>query len=250
MGGSVGSAIGSVGKAVGGAVGSIFGNTGGGEGGVYFNQGARPDRPQYNSILGGAGRLAPGWQLQNGANITANKDVINSLRQDALAAPGQSAWEKMALEKQGLEEAGAKDKAATNAMQALANARSGMAMRGGISSGAMSRLAQSNARDQMAAQQDVGAQAAKARADIGLQAEQQRQALRQAMPGLENTSLQTDIQNREYQTNVDKYNLDNAIKEKQNKDNADMQAYLAQMKDWAAAGQANAMSAANNRGKK
>lgn len=261
MGGSVGGAIQDVGNRIGGGVrsitggisnfgGGVFGNTGGGEGANYWQQGPRPDRPEFKSLLGQPGKLQEGWQLQAKPDIIANKDVVNSLRQDALAKPGESAWEKMALQKQGLEEAGLKDKAAANQMQALANARSGMAMRGGISGGAMERLADTGQRNQMAALQDVGAAGAKSRADIGLQAEQARQQLRTQMPGLENTSLQTDIMNRQYQTETDKYNLENALKEKQAKDAADMQAYLAQMKDWAGAGQANAMAQANNRGKK
>ena len=249
VGKGIGNVVGAVTKPVGQLIGGIFNGGQDPQSPVSFYQGPRPDRPAFNSMIGDGDLLRKDLQLTDRGPITQDKQVLNQLRDQALAGPGQSAWEKLALEKQKLDESGLREKAVGTSGQANATARSGLSMRGGLDSGARERLALSGQKDLMGQMQEVGATGAKARADIGLNAENQRQSLMQAMPGMELASIAPDQANRQYSTEVQKYNIDQGINEKRAKDMADLAAYQEQMKAWGAAGTANAMSSAQS-GKK
>lgn len=256
MGGGGGGGLGAIGQGLGGviapvtqfATGAARGVFGGNNPSPYFaDPGPKPDRPEFQTLIGDNDLLRKNLQLTDKGPINQDKQVLEMLRGQALAGPGNSAWEKMAMNRQALEESSLKDKALAGAGQAQASARSGLAMRGGLESGARERLALQGQNNLMTQMQDVSASGARARADIGLEAEKQRQGLAQQLPGMELQAIQPDLQNRQYSTEVQKYNIDQAVNEKRAKDMADMAAYQEQMKAWAAAQTGNAMASAQGK---
>lgn len=214
--------------------------------------GPRPVMPEFQSLRDpSTGLLAnDNYRLNWGDDIMADQRAIEQLRSQALAAPGESAWEKMALQKQGLQEAQARTDAGTNAAAAAAQARSTLASRRGLSSGAGERLAASSLKDAILSRQNVGAQGAQARADIGLQAEQMRRSDLNNLTGQELAYLQPQFQNRQGDLATQQFNIGEALRDKYAEDRAKQVEYQEQMKAWAAINQANAIAASGGGGKK
>lgn len=80
-----------------------------------------------------------------------------------------SAWERNMLEKQAIEQQRMKEQAQAQGASGFATARSGMAMRGGLDTGARERLARDYARQQMMSGQDIAGRGMEAR--LGVQAQ-------------------------------------------------------------------------------
>lgn len=168
-------------------------------GGGIFNPKQQGGYPQEESMLALSERLRPEFlstvdsgtgQLKNsllgqlGQQQQNQTNDIAAIRQRATGT-GPSAWAQMATQKQGLEEQQARNQSVAQGASSQAQARSQLAMRGGLSGGARQRLAMQGARDQAARGQQVGAQGQAARANIGLQDEQQRTSLLTQLPGME-----------------------------------------------------------------
>lgn len=107
------------------------------------------------------------------------------LQREAKAAPGTSAWEKMAMSRQGTEEAQARDLAQKRGASAGQGIWSNLSMRGGVDTGARERAMTQGSRMGMQGLQDVARGGTMARADIGLEAEGHRRGLLSALPGME-----------------------------------------------------------------
>lgn len=167
---------------------------------------------------------------------TLNTQAVEALRGQALAAPGQSAWEKMALGQQALEQRNLTDAAARQQLSSTAQARSQLASRGGLSSGASERLAMGGSRNLMMARQQAANQGALSRAGIGLSAEQQRQATLAAMPGIEQQVAAS-------QMGTEQFNIQNRLNELKMQEAAKLAKYQEEMKLKAAERQATAISA-------
>lgn len=169
----------------------------------------RPERASMTSTLGADNQLSDAYKLKGekiqgvdsniGAlqgkldNIQLNKQGLEAVRSKALSQ-GPSTWAQMAEGKQRQEELQQRGQTATQAGSNQAQARSNLAMRGGLSGGARERLASSGAKDLMNAQQGIGAQGQQARANIGLQDEQQKQSMLMQLPGMEVQALQPELQ--------------------------------------------------------
>lgn len=225
-----------------GAAGVNTGGAGRAAGGLFYHQndpnwtdpGPRPEYAGY------AGIRDPNTGLISGHGLNLNPQVDQSglaaFKDRALAAPGTSAWEQMALNKQGLEQNQAMQGAQQQGANAAAQARSGLAMRGGLSSGAAERSGRNSMRDILAAQQNVGAQGLQSRADIGQEAERQRLAALGQLPQMQLNAAQPGI-------DAQKFNIGNALTQKQAEEQAKFANYQQQMQGYGATQQANAIAA-------
>ena len=216
-----------------------------------IDAGPRPVMPEFQSLRDReTGLLAnENYRLNWGPEIVADQRALQALRGQALAAPGTSEWERMARDRQALEQAGLRTGAEQRAATAASQARSSLASRGGLSSGAAERLQGQSLREALLAKQGVAAQGAQARADIGLQAEQMRRQDLGNLASQELAYLQPQFQNRQGTLAAQQFNVEKALQDKYAEDQAKQLAYQEQMKSWAAAQQANAISAAGQ-GKK
>jgi hypothetical protein len=103
---------------------------------------------------------------------------------------GGTPWEKMMRDQQNLEERGAFNNLTSQNAGAVAQARTNMAMKGGLRGGAAARMAMQGARDLGSQRQNLSFQGMGARANIGVQGEDKR------MSGLSaSTAYETAKQN-------------------------------------------------------
>lgn len=132
-------------------------------------------------------------QVKNAyGGIQADQRGLNAFRQQALRT-GPSAWLNGAENKSRMEDSYARDRVAQSAAGQAAQARSQLAMRGGLNSGARERVAKDAARNSMIGSQQVGAQGRITRAGLGMQDEQQRQQALAQLPGMEIQALQPKL---------------------------------------------------------
>lgn len=237
---------------IGSAIGGIFGQTGGGEGGVHFDQGAQPIRPDWISALSdpNTGQLKSGYQVQTTPDVNLDMSAANAIQQRALQAPGQSDWGNLMRQQAGIQQAGQRSNLIQQNASDLANAKSTLAQQRGLSGGANERLATNNMRNQASGMQGLGNQAQNNLLNIGTQeAQQQNQAQQQAAQNAMQAG-QFQQGQRAFDTGVNQSNVNNALTQLTGQNAANLGAYQSQLQNWASAGQANAMSAGNNRGKK
>lgn len=199
-----------------------------------LNPDGSPIRPEWESQQGADGLLKDPYKIA--ADLSVDQRGLEKYRERALGT-GDSAWAKLAKEQQGLEEAGLRDKLGQQAGSAQAQARSSLAMRGGLSGGAAERIAKSGARDQMAGAQNLAAQGAMARGNIGLQDEQMRTQMLGNLPGMELQAMQPQLQNK----NIQQWNIDKALNENLQKRAFETNKYNQKMQAWAGQGQAQAI---------
>jgi hypothetical protein len=186
-------------------------------------EGVRPDRddPSYGfqSILDQDGHLSNQYAVKPGADvkfnqlnhydpitmksnmgelddrlsgINLNTQGLEAIRDRALSS-GPSSWASLMLQQQDQQKAAAQDKLAeTNATQG-AQARSQMAMKGGLQGGASERMARQNARDLMLGQQELGRDDASKRLGIMTTDESQKLDLLKGLPGMEAQALEPDL---------------------------------------------------------
>lgn len=267
-GGGLVSSIGGVGSAIGGAFGGgpgallggvgqnkffpgqedplkkLWGiNQGGGDTGNYY-LGPEPTRPEFQSnIDDSTGLLKSPYNLDPSKYYNNQETAVQALRDRALGT-GPSAWQTAALQQQGLNEQGAKNAAQQQGAAGLANARSGLASRGGLSGGAAERLAGQASRDQMAALQNVGFKGAQDRANIGLQDQQMKNEFLTTLPGQEQNLALGNI-------GVANTNIQRALADKAAKNTADMDAYKEQLAAYGGRQQGQAIrQSSGNGGKK
>lgn len=164
------------------------------------------------------------WQSQYDAMNSKRPDAITrksrldskgELMADVYKLKGPEEWQKAALAKQGLEEAQLNDKGMHQAAGAAANARSALASKGGLTGGSAERLAKSQMNDQISMGQSAARQGLANRADIGLESENKRSA-------------------------AEKYNIEQALGERNAEDAFNQQKYQTDMQEWAAAKQGQA----------
>jgi hypothetical protein len=194
-----------------------------------------PERPDFESLLG-HNKLLPS-QLQT--SRYSDTSGLDAFKQRALN-PGTSTWASMLLKRRGLEQANALQDASARTASGAADARSQIAMRGGLTGGAAERIAKSTGRDQMKAAQDIRRQGEISNYDILTNDAQEKDKMMGQLPGMQ-------LQQAQFGADADKFNITNSLAEKRAKDIADLQAYHEKMSGWAAGRQANATE---NSGKK
>jgi hypothetical protein len=176
----------------------------------------RPDRPEWDSLLGDDGLMQSQYQLGNNLNT----GYLEQMRKDGLRDPGtQSRWRQLMEQKvQGM----AGD-ASAGAQAQTRNQMSNLAMMGGLRGGAAERLASSGARRATMAQQDIMGQ----RLGLDLQDEQMRN---QQLAQLGNAEMGA----AQFQRQGDQFNVQTALNENLQKRAEAINAYNEQMRAWAA----------------
>lgn len=204
-------------------------------------------RPEYESLVDQAtGLLKDQYQLKAPTIDPNSLQGYQAVKNEALRT-GPSAWMNLAMQKQADEEASANDKAVQNARQGEVNARSTLAMRGGLSSGARERLAQNAGNQAMYAKQDVGNQGRIARSALGLQDEQNRMGFLKDFSKAEGDLSTFNATNT---AKTQEFNILKGIEDKRAKDSHNLEVYKEQMEKWAANKQADATQAAGGGGGK
>lgn len=249
MGGVVGGVLKPVGQIVNGVTGGLFGEQGGGGGG-YNSAGPKPIRPEFNSLIDPAtGLMKKQYINEYGADINPNTQGLEEIRKRALQQ-GPSSWANLATAQQRLEEKGLKNATQAQGASAEAQARSAMASKFGLSPAAQARLATQNMRSQMSGLQGVGAQGAQARGAIGLQDESMKNQFLQSLPGAENQLAGVQLQNRSQKLGQQNWNTGNAVGQVGLKNAADLSAYQAQLAEYGANRNSDAMRNQSSGGKK
>lgn len=220
--------------------------------GTYNAQGG------YQSIRDPNGNLQSQYKIGDAGKLSSQLDAtgINALKGNVLDANGKmiagpSAWGKLAEQSQRQDEMFQRGDITRQGAGQLANARSSLAMRGGLRGGAAERLAAGGAESQLMAAQDLGRAGMQTRAGIGMQDEGMKQQQLQSLIGAQQSQAGylsgLDQQNIANKLGVDQFNMQNAI--------ADLSGKNAYTKDLvgqkiAAKGAAQTASATENAGKK
>lgn len=214
-------------------------------------QGLNPDgspiRPEYTSLLDPAtGLLKKEYQMEMGNLDLSKIDSFNKFKEQA-NRKGPSEWAKLMQEQINQQRMAGMEKAANQAMSGAAMARSGLAMRGGMSSGARERIAMQSARDLMSARQGVGRSSNEGLLKINIQDEDNRLKFLQQLPGMEIDAEKFNLGNT---AKVKEFNIMRALEEKNKKDIQDLDVYKEQQKKWAAERQAQATERSSGGGGK
>lgn len=213
---------------------------------AQYNNDGRPNAPDYKPSYD---RLSMGMQPGLDAQLAAlntDRRGINKYREEALRS-GPSTWAQLASAQQDELARQARGQAVAENMGQMAGARSQLAMRGGINSGARERIATSGMRNAMDASQNALRQANANKMQIGINDEQNRMNQLQALPGMENTAVQPDLDRIKLWGQGRQFDVQNQIGETDKENLFNMNRYQQQMQAWAANKQANATE---NSGKK
>lgn len=176
----------------------------------------RPDRPEWESLLGADGRMQEQYQQTNNLNT----GYLDQMREDGLRKPGeQSQWRGL-MEQQIQNRAG---QAAAGAQAQTQNAMSNLAMQGGLRGGAAERMASSGARNAAQAKQGVLGQ----RLQLDIQDETMRG---QQLANLGNAEMGA----AQMQNQTDQFNIQNSLNENLQYRADNVNAYNEQMRAWAA----------------
>lgn len=216
-----------------------------------FNAGPEPTRPEFNSLLDpSTGLMKSQYQLKLGDVAGPNTEALNAYQQKALAAPGQSQWEQFANKQAQLGAQGQKSALEQQAASAAAQARSNLASKYGLSSGARERIAKQGARDQMMGQQNIGANLAQQQAGIATKGEEMRNQMLGQLPGMQNQLVGTNLALEKAKLEPQQFNVGQAINQNALKNQADLSKYQEQMKSYAAKQAGQAMRESGSGGKK
>lgn len=197
----------------------------------------RPIGPEYFSMIDPTtGMLYSQYQVKPETLDASKLEGYQALKERALGT-GPSKWANLMLDKQKQEELAGRDLATRQAMSGAAQARSQLAMRGGLRGGARERLASQSMRDALAARQDVSKQGIGSRFGILTEDESQRMKL---LPQFSEAEGQLSRYNLELGNRAQQSNIEAALKEKQMKDAMAMDKYKEQMRAWAAEKEAEA----------
>ncbi len=203
-----------------------------------------PERPAY----------APTWDSSMSISdyiksqldpIQVNKEGLNQFRKEALRT-GPSAWARLAEQVSRQEEKMARDRGAATSRGRTAEAQSGLAMRGGLTSGARERVARAGARDYMNMSQDIGAQGTANRMQVGLNDEQNRIAQLGQLPGMEVAAIQPDLQKAQASILGKEFDLKNQMSERERYNQWLMDLYKEDSTRWGTNRQAEATEKANS----
>lgn len=206
-----------------------------------LNPDGSPKAKEFESLLDPTtGLMKSPYQL---AQIDPTK--FESYNMVKALATGKGLTEAGELQKQAIEQMGllGKESAARQAAAGAAEARSGMAMRGGVGAGSRERLAAGGAQNLMEAKQQQN-RATQNQLLQNLMSDQQRrdQAL-QGFAGMEQGLAGKNI-------GLQQYNIENALKEVGTKRGYEQEQYKEQLDKWASQKQAEATRASSGGGGK
>lgn len=200
------------------------------DGGGFFGKPNRPEisqvspytMPDYQSIAGPDGKLLDNYSLHGGADLAMDPNIASN------------PWVQMMQQVNKIQTGNQLDSAAKQNNAGTKSAWSGLAARGGLSSGARERVARAGANDLMTTRQ-------------GVQNQGNLNSLGILTQGTDK-QLGLDAQNRQYKTGIDEVNLQSLLADKQLKGQYDMNKYNTQMQAWAANNQATATEHSGKKG--
>lgn len=214
------------------------------------------ERPEFGSIVGEDGRVLDQYRLNAQPYVDQIKGVqydssgLDALKGRALAT-GQSPWAAMQLQQNEMARQDNMGRAGAQAASGLAQARSGLAMRGGLSGGAGASLARQNMRDAMAARQGINRQDMQNQLAVGIKDQEMKDSFLSQLPGAQNAAFGAQLGQAQSAAQMgfgaDQFNLQNTLSEIANKRQFDMDAWMKNMEVEAANRQA---TATENAGKK
>lgn len=213
-------------------------------------QGLNPDgspmRPEYNSLIDPAtGLLKKEYTMQVGTLDPSKLEGYQALKGEALRT-GPSKWAQLQAQLQNTQRSADMDRAAGQAMSGAATARSGLAMRGGLSSGARERIALGASRNLIDARQGVGRQATVNALNLASTDEQNRlgtlKGFNESEMGL--SKYNTDLGNKEKE-----FNITRALDERARAEADKLEKYKAELSKWGAGQQATATANSGGGGK-
>lgn len=208
---------------------------------------SRPEQITYGTNpLDKSGQLKSSYQVKPAYSdpIQADSRGMDAFRTEALRT-GPSAWLNNQLEQQKIQEAQNNEDSSQMASGQNAQARSALAMKGGLTSGASERLAGSGARNQLLERQKNSRAGEVNR--LGLQStdESNRLDTLGKLPGMETAWIQPQIQQSQYNAtnaaNADVYNTNNRLGVQNNQRQFNQDQYGQGMQEWADAQQAKAI---------
>lgn len=157
--------------------------------------------------------LAKQFQVNPGVDIHANDQALSALRNEALTPSAQSPWLKNQLQQISANRAqGLNDVNRASAGQ-TAQARSNLALRGGLSGGAAERLGMMGAQQGLLAQQGVNNTYANQGLAAAQSAEENRMNTLRALPGMEIAATQPEFANRQFNVSGQQYNIGNVLQQ-------------------------------------
>lgn len=172
-----------------------------------------------------------------GMDTLANKGMLTPVtvsNQQIANDMYSSPWYKMAMDKQSAGQNLLLNQANQNAASGLANARSGLAMKGGLRGGSAERLAGMSGNDLAMQRQNVLGQGAVERGNLGMQSAGMASDLAKYNTGVQNTANQ--------------FNTQNMLQDLLQRNNQNRFRYGEEMKGYGANRSADAMASAGNSG--
>jgi hypothetical protein len=153
---------------------------------------------------------AKGYVIPKFDEVTMDPAALNQIKEQAFNQ-GPSAWAQMLNLQQGRSQQDAYDMVANQGAGANAQAMGDLSRLGGLSSGAMERLATNTQKNNAFNQNAVLRQGMTDRGNIGLADQAQKTQLLQAIPGYERSVADLKLQNNAAATDVNKFNTLNQI---------------------------------------
>lgn len=205
--------------------------------------------PEWKSLVDSStGQLADQYKMNLTGLDPSQWAGYQQFQNEATRGPGQqSQWAMLQGQKQTAEEQQARDAAAKQAMTSQSQALSGLAMRGGVGSGARTRLALEGARGLQNAGQQVGQSGMMARLGIATTDEANRKA---DLNNLVNSQTDINKYNKTQEAQQQQFNLNNLAQEIGSRRQFDENRYNQEMKKWAGEKQAQATERASGGGGK
>lgn len=157
--------------------------------------------------------LAKAFQVNPGADIHANDQALSALRNEALTPSSQSPWLKNQLQQISANRAQGLNEANRASAGQTAQARSNLALRGGLSGGAAERLGMMGAQQGLLAQQGVNNTYANQGLAAAQSAEENRMNTLRALPGMEIAATQPEFANRQFNVSGQQYNIGNVLQQ-------------------------------------
>jgi hypothetical protein len=201
--------------------------------------GAMPSTPGYSPVYDPSTMASlPGTEDRLNT-INPNRKGLEKFREEATRSR-PSVWARLSKEKNFSEEAGARDRNRAVGRNAVAQAESDLAMRGGLSSGARERIARKGATDVLAMDQDVSRQANTNEMQIDINDEQNRISQLSMLPGMENQAYQLDLSEFDRWNAAKNADIQRLADENARRNAFNMKLYETEMEKYAADRQAHA----------
>lgn len=182
-------------------------------------------------------------------DVSLDKRAANKLREEGLRT-GESPWANLMNQKQDLADLQGKSSARELAQSQAQDAISRLAMKSGVGSGAKTYLQRQGMQQGLEAAQNVGAQTARNRLDIGIQDEQNRGRTLASLPGMEAQQQQAEMLKPAALLAARQYDIGQETMSENAKNAFNLEKYKAQMGAWGAGKTAEATANGGKKGGK